>query len=59
MYVVLVKLYNPINQNPGAYFVTRDMRPGNYTGTLGAQQRREAFNQLLAFFYYSHLMIAH
>ena len=58
VYVVLVKLYNPLNQGPGSYFVTRDMQPCNDAGALGTQQRRVPLNQLFAFLYDSHFMIA-
>jgi hypothetical protein len=59
VYIVIVELYNPLNQCPGTYFVTRDMQPRNYAGALGAQQGRVPLNQLLAFLNNSHMMIAH
>ena len=59
MHIVIIKLYDPLNQRPGSYFVTRDMQPRNYAGALSAQQGRMSLNQLLAFLYNSHLMIAH
>ncbi len=59
VYIVIAKFCNPINQGPGPYFVTGDMRPGDYAGALGAQQGRVPPNQLFAFLYDFHLMIAH
>jgi hypothetical protein len=59
VYIVIVKLYDPLNQGPGSYFVTRDMQPGDYTGALGAQQGRVPLDQLFAFLNDSHMMIAH
>jgi hypothetical protein len=59
VYVVSAKPGNPINQGPGPYSVARDMRPRDYAGALGAQQGRVPPDQLFAFLYDSHLMIAH
>jgi hypothetical protein len=58
LYIVIAKLYDPLNQRPGSYFVAGDMQPRNYAGALGTQQGWVPFNQLLAFLYNSHLMIA-
>jgi hypothetical protein len=58
VYIVIAKPGNPIDQGSGPYSVTRDMRPGDYAGALGAQQGRVPPDQLFAFLYDSHLMIA-
>jgi hypothetical protein len=59
VYIVIAKTGNPIDEGSGPYSVTRDMRPGDYAGALGAQQGRVPPDQLFAFLYDSHLMIAH